>query len=133
MEFLPEIPTLLYTSCLVHSSSVMPCQHNSPPGPMALNPAQPVQPITCVRRLISTEGSGHPVEFDCMPFHGETMCYITHFSTTYSDVYSYTAAFPQSLIILILAICALLIWGRVRPGSLHAGEPFRKTHGLHIM
>ena len=36
---LPEILTLLYTSCLVHSSFVLPCQHNSPPtlGPMALN------------------------------------------------------------------------------------------------
>ena len=80
MEFLPEIPSLLYTSCLVHPSSVMPCQHNSPPtlGPMALNLAQPIQPITCVQRLISTEGSGHPVEFDCMPFHRETMSYITH-------------------------------------------------------
>ena len=56
----------------------------------------------------ATSCSGHPVELGCMPFHSETMCYITHFSTTCSDVYSYIAVFPQSLIILTLAICVLL-------------------------
>ena len=129
MEFLPEIPSLLYTSCLVHPPSVMPCQHNSPPtlGPMALNPAQPAQPITCVQRLISTVWQDAVdtqwsltaclfIVRPCATLH-------MHFSTTYSDVYSYTAALPQSLIILTLSICVLLIWGRVRPGSLQAGEP----------
>ena len=43
-----------------------------------------------------------------MPFHSDTLCYITHALFNYSDIYSYTAVFPQSLITLTIATSALL-------------------------